>query len=263
MRWNPLRHLRRKDDAASPIEVETGGLAALRDQGLVRPSNQDQALATETPDGWLLLAVADGVGGAAGGEVASSAAMDTLKGATGQGSVSDPRLWLTSAFAAANGRVREMAAIDADRPHMATTLVAALVDEEGRAWVANVGDSRAYGLFNGALRQLTEDDSWVAERVRSGELGEAEAEASPYRNMITRAIGGDDSVETGEIIEIQLEPGDVLLLCSDGLYRMVNDSEIAEVLRQAEPVHEIARRLVAMANAAGGVDNIAVAIYRR
>jgi protein phosphatase len=224
--------------------------------------NQDEALAAALEGGWVLLAVADGVGGAPGGELASKAAIDMVAGAFSEHPVTDPRHSLLGAVSAANGRVREMAATDADHPSMATTLVVALVDDGGRAWVASVGDSRAYALLGGELRQLTEDDSWVAERVRLGEMTEAEAEESLYKNVITRAIGSEDSAEAGEIAEVQLEPGDALLLCTDGLYRMVSDTEMAALLKQASPVDSIARRLVEMANDAGGVDNIGVALFR-
>lgn len=262
MRWNPIRRLRR--DPNRPGAMSDGGppFAALRDQGRVRTMNQDEVFAAGLDGGWVVLAVADGVGGAPGGELASKAAIDMVAGAFDEHPVTDARHSLLGAVAAANGRVREMAATDPDHPNMATTLVVALVDETGMTWVASVGDSRAYALVGGELQQLTEDDSWVAERVRSGEMTEVEAEESLYKNVITRAIGSEDGVETGEIAEVQLEPGDALLLCTDGLYRMVSDEEMAAVLRKAEPVDGIVRRLVEMANDAGGVDNIGVAAFR-
>lgn len=262
MRWNLVRRLRRSANPASVAGADGTAFAALRDQGRVRQMNQDEAFAAELEGGWVLLAVADGVGGAPGGELASRAAIDMVAGAFQDHPITDPRHSLLGAAAAANGRVREMAATDADHPNMATTLVVALVDDGGRAWVASVGDSRAYALVGGELRQLTEDDSWVAERVRLGEMTEAEAEESLYKNVITRAIGSEDAVETGEIAEVQLEHGDALLLCSDGLYRMVSDEEMAAVLKPALPVDGTARQLVEMANDAGGVDNIAVAVFR-
>lgn len=262
MRWNLVKRLRRSTNPASVGGADGRPFAALRDQGRVRAMNQDEALAIGLEGGWVLLAVADGVGGAPGGELASKAAIDMVAGAFGKHPVTDPRHSLLGAVSAANGRVREMAATDADHPNMATTLVVALVDDGGRAWVASVGDSRGYALVAGELRQLTEDDSWVAERVRLGEMTEAEAEESQYRNVITRAIGSEVAAETGEIAEVQLEHGDALLLCTDGLYRMVSDDEMAVLLGKPEAVDAVARRLVEMANAAGGVDNIAVAVFR-
>lgn len=238
-----------------------GQFAAVRHQGQVRRTNQDQALATELDGGWVLLAVADGVGGVAGGELASAATMETVIAAVTHQPISNPRHALLGAVAAANGHVREMASIDTNHPNMATTLVAALIDQEGSAWVASVGDSRGYAFNGEKLVQLTEDDSWVAEQIRAGALTESEAEQSPYKNVITRGVGVEATVDVGDVAELSLQAGQGVLLCSDGLYRMVEEGEIAAVLNTHSPA-EAADQLVAMANAAGGADNISVAIYK-
>ena len=141
---------------------------------------------------------------------------------------------------------------------MATTLVAALVRGHS-AWLASVGDSRAYLFHQGELTQRTQDHSWVAEQIRAGRLTEEEAEHSEFRNVITRAVGVADTVEPDKVGPISLPAGSLLLLCSDGLHRVVSDDEIAAVLASGTP-QEMAERLIALANEAGGPDNISVAI---
>jgi PPM family protein phosphatase len=142
---------------------------------------------------------------------------------------------------------------------MATTLVAVLV-QGATVSIANIGDSRAYRCRQGQIEPLTVDDSWVEEQVRLGTLTRDEAERSPYRNAITRGIGIEDTISI-EVSEVALEAGDVLLLCSDGLYRMVDEETMARVLTGNSP-ERAAYRLVDLANEAGGIDNISVAIYK-
>ncbi|MCK9521405.1 MAG: protein phosphatase 2C domain-containing protein, partial [Dehalococcoidia bacterium] len=165
---------------------------------------------------------------------------------------------LREAVETASARVRE-AAREGQHSAMATTLVAAIVDEK-RAWIVSIGDSRAYLHHAGVLRQLTEDDSWVADQVRANLLTEEQARRSPHRNIITRAIGASD-VPAVEPLEVLLAAGDTLLLCSDGLHAVIDDKDIATLLA-ADSAEETAAALIDAANVAGGPDNIAVALYR-
>ena len=232
---------------------------ALSDQGQRRTTNQDRAITKDLKDGFTLLIVADGVGGAAGGETASSETVDAIVTSLEQEWIGDPERALLDAVSAANQRVRAIAKADPKIANMATTLVAALLTGP-EAWIVSVGDSRAYLARNNTLEALTEDDSWVAEQVRAGVLSEDEAARSPYQNVVTKGIGVEEHVFP-VVIGRTLEPGETLLLCSDGLYRVVADSEIAQVLQQ-RTLRTAAEVLVKMANDAGGPDNISVALYR-
>ncbi|MFQ5473633.1 MAG: PP2C family protein-serine/threonine phosphatase [Dehalococcoidia bacterium] len=238
----------------------SGRHAALTDPGKKRSSNQDQALAMTLPDGALLLAVADGVGGAAGGEIASAIAIEELAHEFSHGSGDgDVKAGLLSAFSQANSRVLATGREVADLEGLATTLVAALVIGSS-AWIASAGDSRAY-LYDGAhgLHPLTNDHTWTADRVREGKMTSDEAAKSPFSHVITRGIGVADPVEPDLHGPIELAPGSVLLLCSDGLHGPVSDQEIATELAVAG--EDRAQRLIALANSKGGPDNIAVAIF--
>lgn len=232
---------------------------ALSDRGRRRATNQDRAITKDLKGGYTLLVVADGVGGAAGGETASSETVATLLSSLEEEWIGDPERALLDAVTAANQRVRELAKADPKIGNMATTLVAALL--AGReAWIVNIGDSRAYLSAYGTLTALTEDDSWVAEQLRSGALSEEEAARSPYQNVVTKGIGVEEHV-TPEVIGRTLQPGETLLLCSDGLYRVVQPAEIVRTLEE-RPIRAAATRLVELANEAGGPDNISVALYR-
>lgn len=234
---------------------------AVRDRGRVRPVNQDNALAIALPGGGCLLLVADGVGGARAGEVASAEAMRAASGSL-DGSERDPERALVHAVAMANRRVYELSANDAALSGMATTLVMAIIDA-GVATIVNVGDSRAYlAAAAGELRALTTDDSWVEQQVRTGAMTREQAERSPYRNAITKGIGVDSVLEIGRPVRADLAAGEALVLCSDGLYRMVSPQVIAGTATGFAP-EEAAQRLVTLANEAGGTDNISVAIFRQ
>src|SRR5574341_38426 len=173
-------------------ESVSGNVAALTDVGLVRVVNEDCVLAKELSDGSMLLAVADGVGGMKGGEIASAETIAALADDKLWEPAGDPRAFLEQAFSLANARVCDLGR-DRSRP-MASTLVAALV-RDGQIWVTNAGDSRAY-LFDGEmLEQLTRDHSLVAEHVRAGIMTAEEGEHSDYRNVITRGIGVEEMVE--------------------------------------------------------------------
>jgi serine/threonine protein phosphatase PrpC len=241
-------------------KVTSERMAALTDRGLRRPTNQDRVLAQELPDGSVLLAVADGVGGVGGGETASAEALQALVTELAKKPDDDPASALGRAFSVANQRVRAQAQERPDLAGMASTLAAALVRGD-TAWAANAGDSRAYLFHQAQLRQLTLDHTWVAEQVRAGRLTDEEAKTSEFRNVITRGIGIAEAIEPDTVGPVTLPNGSLLLLCSDGLYRVVGDSEIADVLESGTP-HSMAERLIALANDAGGPDNISVVIFR-
>lgn len=217
------------------------------DIGRVRDGNEDSYLA-EDP----LFAVADGMGGHKGGEVASQLAMETLEGALPGGRT------LAEGIHAANAAVFERSQEDRSVSGMGTTLTAVVV-EDMVASLAHVGDSRAYLLRAGDLRQLTDDHTLVSRMVRSGEISAAEAGVHPHRSVLTRALGTEAQVEVDEF-DVALTDGDRLLLCSDGLTGMVTEEQILAILSAAPESQDAADRLVRAANRAGGVDNITVLI---
>ncbi len=195
-----------------------------------------------------------------GGDIASAEASQALVAELRKKSDDDPPAALARAFLVTNQRVRAHAGEQRDTQGMASTLVAAL-SRGDTAWLANVGDSRAYLFHRTQFRQLTLDHSLVAEQVRAGRLTAEEANRSEFRNVITRGIGVAETVEPDIIGPVTLPDGSLLLLCSDGLYRAVSEERIAEVLSSGTPA-EMAARLIELANQGGGPDNIAVAILR-
>ncbi len=232
---------------------------AATDTGLVRPANEDAVLAE---DG--LYAVADGMGGHAAGEVASSIALATLRdhlGGGGGASVDSERL--TDAIRTANDAVHQRAVDQPRLRGMGTTLtVIAVATSEGgqlRLLLANVGDSRAYLYADGRLRQLTRDHSYVAELVAAGEISAEEALVHPHRHVVTRALGVEPLVAVDTWL-VTPETGDRFLLCSDGLVNEVDDDAIAALLANAEDPQDAADRLIVAANAHGGRDNITVVV---
>lgn len=242
-------------------DASAGGVfAAAIDRGVRRSSNQDQALAMALPGGAVLLAVADGVGGAAGGDVAAATAIEEVARAfSGGASSEDAGSLLREAFARANARVLQVGAEVGELEGLATTLVVAVVTGSS-ARLAHAGDSRAYVLHDGLLEQVTLDHTWTAERVRSGQMTEEEAANSPFRHTITRGIGVAADVAPDISPRVELAPGATLLLCSDGLYGPASDGEIVAALAAGPPA-EAPARLIALANRNGGPDNIAVALY--
>jgi serine/threonine protein phosphatase PrpC len=222
--------------------------AALSDVGRARDANEDSFL--ERPP---LFAVADGMGGAQAGEVASRIAVEALAGAN---SADD----LRRAVEEANSRIHDSAAEDRGRAGMGTTVTAAWVDR-GAITLAHVGDSRAYRLREGALEQLTEDHSLVAGLVRMGTITPAEAEDHPQRSVILRAVGVERQVEV-DVDEHETASGDVYLLCSDGLSGMVRDEVIEATLALDAPLEDRAGMLIELANASGGRDNITAVLFR-
>ena len=204
-----------------------------------------------------LFAIADGMGGARAGEVASSLAAAALQSGEVDGNGKER---VTALIQAANRSVYERSSRDAEVAGMGTTMTVALV-EDGTVTLGHVGDSRAYVLRDGELEQLTDDHSLVAELVRGGKLSAEEAEHHPQRSVITRALGTDPDVDV-DTFTVEAEDGDVFVLCSDGLTDMVGDDEIGEVLAGSrENLKEAAEELVRRANKAGGQDNITVVAF--
>ncbi len=238
------------------------------DPGRVRQNNEDAFLVDDLLG---LYAVADGIGGHQGGEVASGLAIETLSrvarkilsrdGQTSGGEMSSAedaiKASLTRAVNEANGAILEAAARDAKLSGMGTTLTA-MFAFGGKVCIAHVGDSRAYLFRGGALSQLTEDHSVVAEQIRAGLITADQARKSAYRHIITRSLGLEQEV-TVDLAVFETRRNDVFLLCSDGLTEMVEDPELRSVL-SAAPFAEAAERLIGLANDHGGVDNITVVV---
>jgi protein phosphatase len=225
----------------------------LSDTGRERRTNEDNAF-SQAP----LFAVADGMGGARGGEVASGIVVETLNDGMPDGV--PPEAGLAELTREANHRIHERATADAERAGMGTTLTAAYVGD-GEVAFAHVGDSRAYRFRDGKLEQLTNDHSLVGELVRRGKLTPQQAEEHPQRSVITRALGPEASVEV-DSFSVSAQPGDVFLLCSDGLTSMVTVETMEDILREADSLDAAGRRLIDAANEEGGRDNITVVLFR-
>jgi serine/threonine protein phosphatase PrpC len=232
--------------------------AALTDRGRKRPSNED-AFGYSVEHG--VYVVCDGMGGAAAGEIASSLAVDEVIRVLTNRTAANPFPGDAQvAVSAANQAIFSRAQRNNKLSGMGTTMVALLAGER-QAWMVNVGDSRGYRMRNGHLEQITLDHSLVEEQVRMGRMDHSEALRSPLRNVITRALG-TQSLVTPDIFELKAEPGDLFLLCSDGLTRELSDLLIESQLRVGAPLDELCSRLVAAANQAGGHDNITCLLVR-
>ena len=240
--------------------------AARTDPGRKRDHNEDSLHVAVLPVGndalspWYVFAVADGVGGHERGEWASQTAVSVLTSEVARQLAHSSALdALRAGFGTANLAVLEDAtpAQRAGR-RAATTLVAALV-RDGTLWWAHVGDSRLYLVRQGRAQRVTEDHSWVEEQVRAGFISQEDALLSDRRHAITRSIGFEPTVNVDTGGPIPLRSGDVMILCSDGLYGQVTDGELAGVVQQLLP-EPAAERLVALSNERGGPDNISVII---
>ena len=227
--------------------------AFVSDTGRQRTANEDSFFA-----GSPVFAVADGMGGAQAGEVASRIAAESFQSAQ-RGDLS-PEAYLRSIAETANRRINDLAAEDESRSGMGTTFTAALVEGDDIS-LGHVGDSRAYLFRDGDLRLLTSDHSLVEELRRQGKLTDEQAEDHPQRSIITRALGPEPEVEV-DTMTYKAKPGDVFLLCSDGLTTMIKEDRIAAALSHSSDLDEACRRLVDEANAAGGRDNITVVAFR-
>lgn len=224
---------------------------ALHSIGGRRPYQEDSVHADALADGRILVAVADGMGGHAAGEVASALALETLKASLEAG------IELGEAFRLANQQVHAKSR-EPGKQGMGTTLVAVLVDGD-RYQVANVGDSRGYLLDGQGIRRLTQDHSFVAEAMKRGQ-SEEEATASQWRDALTRAIGTDAKVEVDVFGPFPVEANTALLLCSDGLYKTLRDRDLREIFGRSGGPKGAAQNLVSAAYERGSDDNISVVI---
>ncbi len=223
------------------------------DTGRQRRDNEDSAYARAP-----LFVVADGMGGAQAGEVASQLAIEAFEQELPEGTSAEQRL--AERVREANRRIYERSRAEIERAGMGTTLTAVYLEETTLA-IAHVGDSRAYLLRDGELRRLTRDHSLVDELVRRGKLTEEQAAEHPQRSIITRALGPEPDVEV-DTWTYPVRAGDVLLLCSDGLTSMVSEDEVVRVLAGATSLEQAGDDLIGAANAAGGRDNITVVLFR-
>jgi PPM family protein phosphatase len=223
------------------------------DTGRQRRENEDSMLARAP-----LFVVADGMGGAQAGEVASRIAVEAFE--PGVGNSREPEAALAALAQGANARIHELSHSHAEQAGMGTTLTAVYVGEHDVS-IAHVGDSRAYRLRDGTLERLTEDHSLVDELMRQGRLTPEEAVEHPQRSVITRALGPEGAVEV-DTRSYAARDGDVYLLCSDGLTTMLDESEVAKVLTAHATLREAGEALIAAANEAGGRDNITVVLLR-
>jgi serine/threonine protein phosphatase PrpC len=239
--------------------IETGEST---DVGQRRDHNEDEKLIFTAEDGSCVLIVADGMGGHLAGEVASRMAIETLEREL-QRPAADPKAALRAAIERANAEIWQAAATDPTKEGMGTTVVAAVI-VGGKAYLANAGDSPAYLVRDHAAEQLTDDHGLVAEQVKAGLLTEEAATRHPFRHMLTRCLGADATVDVQTYDARTLQPGDVVVLCSDGLTEHVNRAEVAELAGQNHGItpDDIAQALVNLANERGGHDNITVVVGR-
>ena len=240
--------------------------------GMVRSINEDSIICTDLPQVYIavkICAVADGLGGYEGGEIASKVALEAfIKSVTDSISKLDNDAkkrdsdfithTLIEAVQAANTEVYVQA--QSGNRRMATTLAAVLI-LDAKAYVVNVGDSRVYSLDGDNLRRITTDHSLVAELVASGTITPDEIYTHPQRNMITRCLGVQSDVQADTFIE-DFKPGKLLLICSDGLWEMVRDAQIKEILLRSSSAQAACDSLVEVANKNGGKDNISVIIIK-
>jgi len=243
------------------------------DVGRRRKVNEDSFLVA--PDA-SLYAVCDGMGGHNAGEVASRMAIETLLAFVEKSAVEQEITWpwgldanlsfdanrIKTAIKLANSRVYQAADNREELTGMGTTVVAAVVSANVLT-IGSAGDSRCYLARGGELKQLTRDDSWVSAALGEGILNSDDVEHHPLRNVITKAVGARDTIDL-DVIEHPLQPGDVAMLCSDGLHGMINDQEISRILGTGgEPLEDVSARLIEAANESGGRDNVTVVLLRQ
>jgi len=234
--------------------------ASATDRGRVRQNNEDSILDL-TDRG--VFAVADGMGGHAAGEVASRIAVDSVVSLWPDGGpVEHPADPLSRTVIQANAEIRRRSQTELDKRGMGTTLTALAIEPGGRrGLIAHVGDSRAYRFRDGRLEQLTKDHTWVQERVDAGILSADNARNHPYSSILTRVLGTEEDVEA-DMIDVSMQPGDLYLICSDGLSGMVDDERIAELLGADSSIAEKSAELIRAAYDGGGQDNISAVLVR-
>jgi PPM family protein phosphatase len=269
--WAKLKAKHSADSGARESASPKIELGATTHVGRVRESNEDHFRVV--PELQLMI-VSDGMGGEASGEVASELAVETIVehctepprlAASATAGAQRPEFsertnCLLTAVQSANRRIHLASLEDPEKHGMGATVVAAWL-EGLRLSLVHVGDSRAYLFRSGALERLTYDHTLVAEQVRIGILTPKQADTSAWQSVLIRALGTNEQVDL-DVEERQLLPGDVLLLCSDGLTRMVRDPEIGSVLASTPSAQEAAERLVTLANQGGGEDNVTVVVMR-
>ena len=237
----------------------------LLDRGLSRERNEDRCGAFVPESGPVreqrgrLFVVADGMGGHAAGDVAAELAVHTIKEAYFDNGWAGPDSQLANAFIVANESILQAAREGGRQGMGAAAVAAAIVDQ--CAYVAHLGDCRGYVLRGRQSTRVTADHSWVEERMAAGRLTADEARAHPYRNVLTRALGAEASA-TPDVSKVVLAPGDALVLCSDGLWGVTEDAELAQAVASSTDAQSAARALVDLALARGGPDNISVIVVR-
>lgn len=242
-------------------------LGSHSDVGKVREQNEDAHLVVSVDrahGGRTLVAVADGMGGHKAGEVASAMAVDTLRRALDEAAPDlAPDAFLRRAIDVGNRAIWQAAAEDVEKDGMGTTLVCAVLCDDGRFVVANVGDSRAYVVTGGRATLLTIDHTWVNEQVLGGMMSHRQARTSPYRNLLTRSLGSAPKVEPDVFGDLRLDVGDALVLVSDGVTTYLDEGDVSTVLRESASAQAAAERLVADAVERGGADNATAVVVRR
>lgn len=246
------------------MQIQAFGLT---DIGKKRKYNEDSylclALSDKKPPQYLL-AVADGIGGHSGGDIASSISIDILKENIllhlNKGTDMPPKIQdiLEDSFHKANEKIIQKASEDKQLTGMGSTLVAAVLSE-GKATISNIGDSRAYLIQQKSIQQVTLDHTWKAEQLKTGSFSVEEILNSPYKNMITQALGLNHS-ERMDTYEVEMLKGDYLFLCTDGLYSLLSDKEILKIFKKHKKSEKICRKLIISANKHGGDDNITTVI---
>ena len=234
---------------------------SITDIGERRRINQDYVFCSDNAIGKLpnLFIVADGMGGHNAGDYASRYCVEFFKQRIEESEIESPIALIDAAIKKTNEALRIKAQEQTELEGMGTTLVAATIFDK-EMYVANVGDSRLY-VIGKEIKQVTEDHSLVEAMVKTGELNRNEARVHPNKNIITRAIGANETVEP-DFFEVNLEEGDTVLMCSDGLTNMLEDETIERIIRENENPEEAAETLVKFANKNGGKDNIAIIIIK-
>lgn len=232
------------------------------DIGLVRSENQDRVWTSQLDDGAVAVILCDGMGGENAGSVASQMTVDFMsdriqKGFRSNISRNYIRNLLITSVTAANSLVYDRAMKEQDKYGMGTTCVAAII-YNNRAYLINVGDSRAYQIFDDNMQQITKDHTYVRRLVERGQITEAESRVHPDRNRITRAVGAEKNI-TPDYFEIDLEQDNILLICSDGLHSYGDEVKIAEIIVN-NPIGKACDLLIDYALANGGRDNVSVAV---
>ncbi len=235
---------------------------ALSDTGQVRESNQDFVFASAAPVGNLanLFLVADGMGGHLAGEYASAHAVEIVTETIRRSRLTEPIALLEEAICTANRAIYSESMKDPSKHGMGTTFVAATIAGQ-HLYVANVGDSRLYLADDTAICQITRDHSFVNEMIRQGGMTVEMARHSARKNIITRAVGAESEVQI-DFFDLFLQPGQQILMCTDGLTNMVPDEEILDIMRQCPDPSAVVKQLVDLANENGGRDNISAVVVR-